>query len=369
VEQPDAEWIYEFRRMDTKFVDEVPERFGHHAIEDNDEYAQGHDGKYPEWAYGRKNQEGWFDPARGESRNLKAYYQTRPCWNVDDLRGGGQPPEPNGLIPTINGPQPCPTCNPASPMCRRAGDRLDDDGDGRADVRKYQEDIRISGRRVAPGQRYFQSVGEIMKGRQVQEGIGPLLWSAELAPLRLSADYFKMSINLGVWHDSEEPLLQKRSPAIPGFTNPGWGYYAVASARVGFLEKSEDGLPQHWRFNFDTPQITDEWAETAFENLYEPTWSARIVSTHEAVRLIDLEIWDQGGPNRSIPDNQYDSGTNYVWRGLANANWFNPDPPETFEWWKHPRMDVPYGHLHSIRDRRGHTFDYAGEDLENVVGH
>ncbi len=345
-EQPDREWVYEYHRADSKFLEENMYRFGHHAIMDNDAFAGGSaEGKYPDWAYCKwaddDDETGWFDPGKGRSRGNQYYHQTRKCWNIADLRSGVRPdgaPEPNGWMVNEDGDTvPCPTCNPLGLLLGgKRTDDLDHDGDGFSDVRKYESSIR---RRMQRGRRSFQSVN----------------FGAFAKPLRLSDDFFKYNINVGVWRSPDTPLLQKRRRGIPGYTNPGWGYYAVASARIGFLEKSECCGSQ-WRLNFDSPYETDQWSLKGWENLYEPTWSARIVSTSKAIRSSDIDA------------NPGDSGANYLFRGLERGQWFDPNPPETVEWYKRPRNDVR-GKIANMRNRHGARFNARSEDLPESLEH
>ena len=348
-EQADREWIYEYHRADSKFLEEDMRRFGHHAICDNDPIARSRNYKYPEWAYSHllddDEENGWFDVASGSSRGPREYHQTRKCWNLDDLRSGERPDgadEPNGWIVNDDGDLvPCPCCNPRGLILGGANtDELDHDGDGLSDVRKYEADIIIRRLRRGQTERPFHTVN----------------LGAFPTPLRLSDDFFKYNINVGVWRSKDTPLLGKQSPGIPGYSNPDWGYYAIASGRIGFAEKSEGGGDAAWRFNFQTPDETDWWSTKGWENLYEPVWSARIIATREAVRSIDIDA------------NPGDTGTNYLYRGMEQTIWFDPDPPETLDWYKRPQNHVR-GKIGNMRNREGGRFDPRNEDLPGAIDH
>jgi putative Flp pilus-assembly TadE/G-like protein len=195
-------------------------------------------------------------------------------------------------------------------------------------------------------------------------------------PLRLTDDFLKFGINVAVWRDKDKPLLEggKKHSLRPNlFRNPSWGYFGVAAARCAFLDTTQS-IPK-WRTTFDTSSEINTWVEMGFQNLYEPVWTGMLVSTRESVKSEHID---------SIPP---DTGTNFVWRGLAGgsytwlthtyggATWHDPDPPEEFDQFRRARDDVP-AKFRNMRMRNrgsqggdGPAFDHTSADLPDAIDH
>ncbi len=188
-------------------------------------------------------------------------------------------------------------------------------------------------------------------------------------PLRLTDDFLKFGINVAVWRDKDTPMLEGSQKGILRFNmfqNPAWGYFAVASARCAFLDNTQ--YPPYWRTTFDTSAEIDSWVSRSYQNLYEPVWTGMLVSTRESVKSEHID---------SIPP---DTGTNFVWRGLAGgrysfvgwtrggATWHDPDPPEEFIQFRRARNDVA-GKFRSMTDRQGAVFNFISPDLPEVIDH
>jgi len=188
-------------------------------------------------------------------------------------------------------------------------------------------------------------------------------------PLRLTDDFLKFGVNIAVWRDKDRPALEGGEQGVLRFNlfeNPSWGYFGVASARCAFLDNAA-GPPQ-WRVTFNTnAQITD-WVERSHQNLYEPVWTGLLVSTREAIKSEHID---------SIPP---DTGTNFMWRGLAGgyytelghtrggATWHDPVPPEEFPQHRKP-MDNVAGKFRNMRNRKGARFDHTSPDLLDAIDH
>lgn len=251
----------------------------------------------------------WFNPLTGNLVSPDAYHQSRPSWD-----------------PTLTNYV---------------------DVDGNEYVRRYASD---------------------MFHRDNREYVS-LDLSAVPRPLRLTDDFLRFGINVAVWRDKDTPVLEGRRSGVLRFhlfENPPWGYFAVASARCAFLDNSEN--PPRWRTTFDTNAEIETWVATSHQNLYEPIWTAMLVSTRESVKSEHID---------SIPP---DTGTNFVWRGLAGghstwvmhteggATWHDPDPPEEFMQFRHDRDDVA-DKFRNMRNRQGAAFDHISPDLPEAIDH
>ena len=188
-------------------------------------------------------------------------------------------------------------------------------------------------------------------------------------PMRLTDDFLKFGINVAVWRDKDSAVLQGGKKGVLRFDlfeNPSWGYFAVASARCAFLDKT-GGSPV-WRGTFDTRAEISDWIETSHQNLYEPVWTAMLVSTSDAVKS---EHIDAIAP---------DTGANFLWRGLSGGRdtlfgqthdggtWHEPVPPEEFRQHWHVRDDVPVK-FRDMRNRQGDVFDVTAPELHDAIDH
>lgn len=314
---PDA-YVYEWRKTGGYLQVEFNGlRFGlDHAIGDNDPQTG-----VPPWAYKPDaNPVGWFDTATGLPRGPKAYHQTRPCWHPSDaicpVHGAGCSGEPGNLLrPPLDGGWHeiapltgevvwinCDICNGALP----AGDQLDDDGDGRSDVRKYLADIPLP----APGQPAYRSARLVHYNTYLQP-------SVELRvpqPLVLTEDFFKFGINVAVWKRAytagggdEFWLL----PQVFPLPSDSTGRLAYASAKCG----PRDGVTGKILYRFDGPDAETRllqrflWVEGNAENLYVGDWEARLWSVRDAIRDEDIDAATG------------DSGLTYLFRGLQHTAW------------------------------------------------
>ena len=350
---PGRKWVYKWRKIRSIFTSEYLDRFGYHAVVDAELTTRGEN----DWAHIEySNREGWFNVATGARRNLTAYHQTVPCWRPSDLQGSDAPVEPDGFIqpPTFANPDgnPCSTCNPEYyniDYDQRFEDAIDNDGDGLADVRKYGVNTRL-----------FRTYISQEDEREYQE----VLVGGNARPLCLTESVFAHPLLVAVWIRPDAPFLGRRvapplhvyqnrrgdiqaqrtgpSRWIPFFRNPDWGYFAVACSRVGVLDNST-AVPYRFtfddaadlRYDFDFGQIEfearldarQEWLDS-WHNLYEPVWTARLWSTSETVKSVDMEI-----ANRQRELGQWEEvSKNFVWRMLQGQSpWIDPNSAEIIE--------------------------------------
>ncbi len=309
------DWIYEWKRIGAYLQNEPSgERFGWtRAIGDNNP-----SGLTPLWAYSAAaNPLGWFDPGTGVSLDPKAYSQTRTCWHPKDhvcpVHGGGCPGDPStGLAAGVDGGWheiaggvpvwvSCPTCAGGG-----AGDFLDDDLDGRSDVRKYQANITPPGY-INPSPHYESA--RITNFPQLFAARGPNV-PDELRmsrPLVLTEDFFRYGINVAVvkrgasgGSGEEFNLIPERFPNEPQRVG-------VASAKCGV----RDTAAGTYRYRFLTAQQRADWVNLDGENLYVADWEARLWSVRDAVLDADIDADVVAG----------DTGLTYLFRGLRDTAW------------------------------------------------
>jgi hypothetical protein len=300
-------WVYEYVSNAAYLYDDHIRRLALHAIQDNDPYTTAHGGADPAWTE-------WFNPVTGTLVTPTAYHQSRRSWD----------PQFTNHV------------------------EYDEDGDPIEYIRKFARD---------------------MFDRHDKKYVSIDL-NAFPRPLRLTDDFLKFGINVAVWREKDEAVLEGGEEGVLRFNlfeNPPWGYFAVASARCAFLDNTEN--PPQWRTTFDTSAEIDSWVEQSHQNLYEPVWTAVLVSTRESVKSEHIDC---------IPP---DTGTNFVWRGLAGgrytwlghhtrggATWHEPDPPDEYEQFQRPRQDVAE-RFRNMRNRQGRRFDHTSPDLPGAIDH
>lgn len=271
----------------------------------------------------------WFNAITGKPRSSDAYYQIRECWNKRDMDHDQQhwsyiwpwkmePPghfhhwhihwkvidyvtipvaiHKNGhnyddghttwwdyYTPFIPMPFPldgyihhavldCPTCFRFNLV------KWDADGDLSTDIFKDLSDSDAGNRAEVP----------------IRDG-WPHQQPGQFAPpLVLDRAVFKYGINVGTW----------RPPDIRGgfLDDAEWGYFAVASAKVGFLRNGRVVVfRQDTRSAGDPNKDFDAWISSA-NNLYELQWGAKLVPVKDAL---------------------YDKSTAVLFRGIAGGIWMN----------------------------------------------
>jgi hypothetical protein len=340
--QPDPAdnfWIYEHAGNAAHFYEDSIQRLARHAVFDND--PVGKTGATPAWTE-------WFNPTTGQL-----------------VASGAGPANPGGAPPDE------PEVPPGAYAQSRPSwdDRFRDyqDADGNWFVRRYPSDMINKNEKARP---YLYD-----------STVRPYI-SIDLnrvpRPLRLTDDFLKFGFNVAVWRDKNEPALEGSDSgalSLRLFQNPPWGYFAVASARCAFLDNTS--VPPDWRETFATRAQIRSWVETSFQNLYEPVWTAKLVSTREAIitEHLKTEVDDQY-PGLDVDD----SGTVFMWKGLAGhyvhhwsgstdpAVWHNPDPPEEFHKSRPLREDVSQK-FRNMRNRDGGAFNYRDTRIEEVIDH
>ena len=373
---PGRKWIYKWRQIRAILTREDLNRFGHHAVQD----AALNSRVDNTWTQ-------WFNVGTGQRKTLTSYHQTVPCWHAIDRQGTGVP---DGIIRTtdwtgdgIPDDSPCPICNPEHPLIdydQQFEKEIDNDGDGIGDVRKYGMNMLVFKKYIENPKydRDFQSIQLI----DTEEPHRP-----NIRPYCLTDSVFAHPLIVAVWARPDKPFLgaqytppidvyrndsgeiaARRTGAnrwIPLFRNPEWGYFAVACSRVGVLSGTEN----HYDFTFDQEVDrnytfdfgADEFAErlenrsewlASWHNLYEPVWTARLWTTAEAVRSVDMEIaerqqeldiWEDVSKNFVWRTLQGEGGEEWRWRyhyERGDALWYDPnseevcDPADVPEAWQ-----------------------------------
>jgi hypothetical protein len=301
------EWQYEYAKASSYLFPDDVRRFVRHAFHDNDPYFRSK-GVYPMWSTwfededtGRK---GWFNPEIGKPNNWEEYKQIRVCWGCDGT----------GVVMTEDGPQKCPLCNAE-----------DIDGDDKTDIMVTQKDSLD--RAGNPG---YDSDGADMQSIDMGRFEKPLV---------LTEDFFKFGINVGVWG---KPV------GVPSnlLSNPDWGLFSLASARIGFY----DPETQEFTTRFATEADRQEWVEESPQNLYEPSWEFRMVSTKDAILSEDIDSYTE-----------YDTGANFLYKGMARSHWRNG---------YYGDLDNSiHGKMYNMRSPWGKKFDLTVPEIENSIRH
>jgi hypothetical protein len=294
----ETDWTYQYRLGKPYFIKEDLRRFAHHAICDRDPFAKANSFQYPPWTE-------WYDIALGEPYG-REYYQTRPNWGPERLAN------------------------------------YDTDGDGINDA------VRI----------YANNTGAL--NRDDSRDFDPFYqkvkpWSNAITrfapPVRLSEDFFFYGLSVGCW--KSKPKGQTAPSRF--FRNPPWGVVGFASARAGFLERTDESgqaVPAHYRFTWTWPEDVEEFVNNGYENLYEPVWTAHLWPMTDAIRSEHI---------RAYVDNQ--TGLSYLLRGLLRAHWYVPRSPDQLGEEPQLREDVPFNFLRRLPLNVDHP------DIGEVVNH
>lgn len=275
--EPGTKWLYEWSKMSSYFLLMPADRFGKYTL------GKYHSGpEFPEW----------FDENTGGYIGPRTYTQTRLCWH----KGAGGCDCNECVIPE-EGEDP-----PAGNPCTICG-RQDNDGDGRSDVRKYS--ASAFGRNTPHymcvfTQRYVTRTGrppQITYNYNVQT-LSAIVMTDWRAPLIISEDMFKYGLNVGVWKASGNKM------ASIGFSEPGWGYFAFATARAGVWdERSADYI-----YYFPDSASRTAWAQSE-ANLFEARWKPKLFPVGKTVLAEDLDA------------GTFEDPINYIWRGLKEGPW------------------------------------------------
>ncbi len=297
-----TQWTYQLT-VEGTILQEEPNRtrFGiEHAVKG---YAPPSDltGTLPAWVADASSTTGWFDPRIGTLSNPASYHQTRLCWFCAGSGMGGT----------------CPLCS-----------GVDNDGDGRTDVRKYAFDA--TGRHDPS----YQSV-EVPK------------------PYVLTDVFFRFGINVGVWREKAQPML--------AFPEPAWGTFAFACAKAGFLQ---DESADRYTYGFSVLADRDDWVENDNRNLYgqdwqKGSWEARLVPVRFAIRSDDIQA-DQS--LEEATGRNVDSGANYLLRGFLETAWLESADDRNEA--RHVN-----GKLSSMLSKDGMAFDPTDTQLLDVMRH
>jgi len=327
-------WTYEYRKNSGYLTDEDMDRFVFtHAIKDNDAYYK-RTGNLPAWTT-------WFDPLRGSSTDYGAYYQTINCWHPNDRECPvhGYEGETDGFWHELGTGKRmnCTICNKSN---YNSGG-LDHNEDGITDVRIEQRDAFYRQGDAGLDEKDYQYV-DFFTNVPVGEMRRPLV---------LTEDFFKFGITVCVWGEASgiPALINALNLQVQTqgglFSNPDWGHFAMASAKVGFY----DSQTASYRYGFDNMMDREDWVNESYMNLYEPNWSAKLVPITEVIKSEDIDADTE------------DSSINYLFRSLSSTEWradFLSSTDGTGS--KLNRMLSPWS------NRR---FDLSGEELEDVLQH
>lgn len=376
---PGRKWIYKWRKIRAIFAREDLERFGYHAVADSYR-ATGIDNDWTEW----------FDVSTGDRKNLDAYHQTIKCWNPGDLADGRL----DGFIGDPARYSRCPTCNISDA-------EIDNDGDGISDVRKYG--------RPDSNDLFFQyyilndpSLSRLVPDDPRERTLQIVVLDGNVKPLRMTESAFAHPLLVAVWIEADAPFLGRRSAPpidvfrdsrgeiqarktgpsrwIPFFRNPEWGYFAVACSRVGVLSSRtsaysftfDEEVDLNYDFDFDDIDFEnrldtrDDWL-ASWHNLYEPVWTARLWSTSEIVKSVDMEI-----ASRQQELNEWsDVSRNFVWRVLQqHSPWIDPDSEEIIDPDYVRQAHDAFGRMRGPRSGRFHVgMNTPREELQEALRH
>ena len=205
---------------------------------------------------------------------------------------------------------------------------MDNDGDGKTDVRKFAFDA-------------------------VHRNTPTFQYVAVPKPYVLADEFFRFGINVGVWRAKARPLL--------GFPEPAWGTFAFASAKAGFLQ---DDAADHYTYGFSLLTDRDDWVDQNHRNLYgqdwgKGGWEARLVPVRYAVRSddIDADLTLDSATGTSV-----DSGVNYLLRGFMDTAWLESADD------RNPAFHVN-AKLSSMLSKDGAAFNPADTRLLDVMRH
>ncbi|MDP7129423.1 MAG: pilus assembly protein TadG-related protein [Planctomycetota bacterium] len=290
-------WTYELVRDPSDLLHESPVRLGYHAVMENDPTARVEDGAaiLPGWTK-------WFRIDAGESESGESYYQTRPVWDIGQ-RG------------------------------------VDYDGDGIDEVRIYQ--YQVSGRSNPP----YQSVTLPRPG-----------------PLKISEAFWKYGLNVGVWTRGPKPVFSQsgneKNSFFPFFQRSESGLFAVASARVGFRYRSMVGnIPEQKMNYYFSSEEAKRWSHIGYQCLYEPMWSARLVSVSDNIRDHDV---DETGLDFGLP---------FFFRMMKRDKWQNVSDVEAFGRGEATERRDVRRKLRYLRNQEGRLLDMENPALKGILQH
>mgnify|MGYP006283145657 CR=1 FL=1 len=290
-------------------------------------------------------------------------------------------------------------------------DRMDNDGNGRSDIRKYPADA------ANPLSDTYANLVNWVK--QDEFGSYDLYmsfnWDGIRKPLVLTEDFFKYgTVNVAIWQPPENRLFVMRRQGVesrgsnelfrPGdvamtqaeelgadqdtisrdyiFDAPEWGVMATASARIamrytdmdgniGFFSRAGelewlDDLYPHYEYDgsitleeeTDLRRRRQIFARRYFANLVDPKMSAVLIPTYESIRSEDIDA-----------DVAVDTGTNYLYKMLlleaeARINYFHSGST----WGSHDLDLIDKFHSMRYREDGGHL-NVSHQDIAEMITH
>jgi len=353
-------------------------------------------GTLPQWMWTETHPNGWFDPLTGRPHNATWQHQDdhfaapNPSTGIRQLLDDRDPPEDvyyrthlctycdgKGWVvcPTCNGSDgnndgvtdlgaapyaPCSTCSGTGRVICPACRALDHNRDGRSDVRVFAADLHTTDAENA----YLASVvsdwSDYTASLMHTDGYG---LAPAGYPLVLGEEFFQYGVNIGAWRPSDEGMLTNTSGNSNwGFREPDWGYVAIASARVGIRDPGADN---GYREHFDSAITREDWCDFSPRNLYVADIKARLYSCEEQIKEYDL---DRDLLISASIRNIRESPLSYLWDAVLSTrssyesnNWL-----DRYEGRSAPEVGAA---LRNMRNRAGRRFNFADEELDDVVEH
>ncbi|MDP6107284.1 MAG: pilus assembly protein TadG-related protein, partial [Candidatus Brocadiia bacterium] len=330
----DDHWLYEYMEFGAHLEPErnMARLMAHGDVED-DEFPTGDFASplnLPGWAYEADlNPDGWLNPSTGslvpprsdgalvDSDLHYQYYQTRPCWNSLDTRGGTGEPDGQWWL-DIDGDgevgegeiMQCPTCEGKGYVFMQPSDVF-----GRLG-RLARDETNPPRKKIASDD--YQEAN----------------FRAEHMPLVLTDEFFKFGFTAGVWHRREshfprgeddapptagaaperpvEYMLHDPAPGFKGLMRdaggttargrgerlrPAWGYFAVAAARARLNQPGIAGDAAGLRQGayFEDLWAREQWLSGNLGNLYlresaagRSYWDARLIGLDR--QMLDEDV-------------------------------------------------------------------------------
>lgn len=301
----------------------------------------------------RRTDEGWYMPigypATTPPDDDNHFHRTVTCWHPDDIdcpmagHGPNCPGNGGGFTNVIDGGWHDPLtgqwvqCN----LC----DKLDKDGDGDSDVRRYPESNTAA------------------QGSRLRLPTDPSHFNMPLQPLRLvlSEEFFKWGLNIAV-HSREYPFDRFIMDSL--FPELEWSPVATASARSGFVDPETGRV----RYRFDDDLDREEWVDENPWNLATTDWVASLISTREALRLNDIEIDDSFTQDYGWVPSDHDVPSVVLLRHFL-TDWLRPDRGQWRRSWNDRNPSGTYAEAAYAKNPAGETWDLNDVDLDSWIKH
>ncbi|MGE4157895.1 MAG: Tad domain-containing protein [Planctomycetota bacterium] len=301
----------------------------------------------------RRTTEGWYMPigfpASTPLDDDNHFHRTVTCWHPYDIdcpsigHGPNCPGNGGGFTSVIDGGW----HDPVTGMwvdCILC-DKLDKDGDGDSDVRRYPESNLASA------------------GSRLRQAGDPTNFTMPLQPNRLvlAEDYFKWGLNIAV-HSREYPFDRFIMASL--FPELEWSPVATASARSGFVDPETGRI----RYRFDDPDDREEWVDENPWNLIVTDWVASLISTREALKLDDIEINDSFTQDYGWIPSDHDVPSVILLRHFL-TDWLREDRGQWRRSWDDKNPSGTYAEAAYAKNPAGDSWDLNDMDLDSWIKH